>query len=169
MNQTCELVLADPGKQHTPAISALHAELFRPGWSPDNILQILENPASTSLVACAAGSAEVVGFILGQRAADEAEILTIGVAAGWQRRGVGRRLLSEWMGRVESAGACRLFLEVAADNTPALFLYERQGFREVGRRNGYYTRPRAPPCDALVLGKQVSTHPLGGRPRDASL
>jgi len=45
----------------------------------------------------------------------------------------------------------RLFLEVAADNTAAIRLYEGLGFAIVASRKGYYARASAPPVDALIL------------------
>jgi ribosomal-protein-alanine N-acetyltransferase len=41
-------------------------------------------------------------------------------------------------------------LEVRINNTPALAMYNRLGYRRIGRRRGYYRRPI---CDALVLLK----------------
>ena len=43
-------------------------------------------------------------------------------------------------------------LEVRAGNAPAQALYERLGFREVGRRPGYYSQPAD---DALVLALEL--------------
>jgi len=91
------------------------------------------------------------GFILGQIAADEAEILTLGVRSDRQRHGIGRRLV-EALGRAaKRAEACRLFLEVAESNTAAVALYKGLGFAETGRRKGYYQRLGAAPEDALAL------------------
>jgi ribosomal-protein-alanine N-acetyltransferase len=60
--------------------------------------------------------------------------------------------LIEALGRAaKRAEAKRIFLEVADDNIPALVLYSRIGFQEVGRRKGYYVRGVGPPVDALVL------------------
>ena len=53
--------------------------------------------------------------------------------------------------KAKRAEAKRLFLEVADDNIPALVLYSRSGFKEVGRRKGYYQRANGAKADALVL------------------
>ena len=53
---------------------------------------------------------------MGQLAADEAEILTIGVAKGWQKKGIGVRLVEGLARAVKRAEAKKLFLEVATDN-----------------------------------------------------
>lgn len=132
-------------------ISALHARLFQPAWDEAAIAALLEHPASTSLVAVAGDPKIAVGFVIGQLAADEAEIISVGVAPDWQRAGLGK-LLVEGLARAAKRGeANRLFLEVAADNAAALALYRRLGFAEVGRRARYYERSGGDSVDALVL------------------
>lgn len=91
---------------------------------------------------------EAGGFILCQLMGDEAEILTFCVAPDRQRQGVGRAL----MAAAVQGLAATLFLEVAEDNHPARALYEAAGFRQVGRRRGYYTHG-AEAVDALLYRK----------------
>ena len=50
-----------------------------------------------------------------------------------------------------SAGVGQLFLEVAADNSPAISLYEKAGFETRAKRSGYYTQGRMAPVDGLVM------------------
>ena len=69
-------------------IAALHAKLFDPPWDTNAIRGLLEHPAATSLIAVAGSPKSVIGFVIGQLAADEAEILSIGVSPNWQRAGV---------------------------------------------------------------------------------
>jgi ribosomal-protein-alanine N-acetyltransferase len=97
----------------------------------------------------------LIGFVLARVAADEAEILSIAVAAEDQRRGLGHRLLDRAIGELRPRGATRLFLEVAADNVAAQALYAALHFAEIGRRCRYYARRGAPAVDALVLGRDL--------------
>jgi ribosomal-protein-alanine N-acetyltransferase len=139
------------GPERTGEITALHARLFDPPWSALSIAATLEHPGSTALVALLGQPRELGGFVLGQLAADEAELLSIGVAPEWQCRGLGRQLVQALARAVKRAEAKRLFLEVAADNDAAFALYRGLGFVEVGRRKGYYQRRSGPPVDALNL------------------
>jgi ribosomal-protein-alanine N-acetyltransferase len=132
-------------------IAAMHERLFDPAWTEDSIVQLLDSPAATSFIAQLATPRVSVGFILGQVAADEAEILSLGVAPELQRRGIGRQLVNGLARAAQRAGAKRLFLEVAADNSAAIGLYRALGFAEVSRRAGYYERKAGPAADALVL------------------
>ena len=69
---------------------------------------------------------------------DEAEILSIAVAPARRGRGLARRLLELHLRRLAGLGAGAVFLEVGERNVPACRLYKRAGFRQVGRRQGYY-------------------------------
>jgi ribosomal-protein-alanine N-acetyltransferase len=132
-------------------LAELHAKLFNPSWNADAIRSLLEHPASTSLVAVAGNPKEVVGFIIGQLAADEAEILSLGVRSSWQRWGLGKHLVEGLIRASRRGEAKRLFLEVADDNVAALSLYRRLGFLETGRRKGYYERSEGRRADALMF------------------
>lgn len=137
-------------------IAQLHAQLFSPEWSEESIRGLLDHPASTAFLAVVAGQPPTtVGFVMAQLAADEAEILSIGVDPAWQRKGVGRRLVEGVARAVRRAEASTLFLEVAADNDAAMELYRRAGFMGTGLRRGYYERPGAPPVDAVTLALKL--------------
>lgn len=137
-------------------IARMHAELFSPAWSEESVRNLLDHPASTAFLAVLGGQPKTtVGFVLAQLAADEAEILSIGVLPDWQRKGIGRRLVEGVARAVQRAEAKTLFLEVAADNDAALQLYTRAGFLGTGLRRGYYERPGQAPVDAVTLALRL--------------
>ena len=141
--------------EHAKDVAGLHAALFDPAWDIASVARTLEHPGSTALIATTGFPKTLVGFVLGQLAADEAEILSIGVAPDWQRHGLGARLM-DGLARAASRGqAKRLFLEVAADNAGAQALYAKLGFSEMSRRKGYYERKGGPAVDAVVLSKTL--------------
>ncbi|MBF9047775.1 GNAT family N-acetyltransferase [Rhodobacterales bacterium LSUCC0031] len=96
-----------------------------------------------------------VGFALVQILPPEAELLTIAITPTAQGKGHGRALLAAVLAKAESAGARRIFLEVAADNTAALALYKNALFTQTGRRRGYYRRGEGAPVDAFTLGRDL--------------
>jgi ribosomal-protein-alanine N-acetyltransferase len=120
------------------ALAALHARAFAHGWSESDFERLLADKAVVAHVARAAGAP--IGFLLSRRAADEAEILTVAVLPAERGRGVARAMLARHLGRLAAFGIARVFLEVDDGNRAALKLYARAGFREVGRRQGYYAR-----------------------------
>lgn len=132
-------------------IAALHKRLFDPGWEAKAIRELLDHPAATSLIAVAGNPKALVGFVIGQLAADEAEILSVGVTPEWQRSGLGRMLVEGLIRASKRGEAAKLYLEVADDNAAALALYRSLGFNEAGRRKKYYQRTGGSAVDALVF------------------
>ena len=137
--------------EHAEELAKLHSGLFDPAWDAAALVNLLSHPGSTAFLARVGTPPQSVGFVLGQLAADEAEVLTLGVSKDCQRHGIGRRLIEALCRAAKKAEARRLFLEVAADNIPALVLYKKLGFQKAGRRKGYYQRADAPSEDALTL------------------
>ncbi|MDX2287456.1 MAG: GNAT family N-acetyltransferase [Hyphomicrobiaceae bacterium] len=141
-------------------IAGLHADLFDPRWDEPAIEGLLAQPGSHALLAKVRlrleGPPVTAGFIIGRVAADEAEIISIGVMKPFQRRGIGAKLVEGLMRAVTAAGSGRLILEVATDNAAALTLYRGLGFVEVGRRVAYYKRPNGEFADALVLARPLT-------------
>lgn len=128
----------------------LHAAAMTEPWGADAWLGLLADPAVTGIGVGEAG--RLVGVLLLRSVLDEAEILTVCVAPEARRRGLGRALVSAAVATAARKGANRIYLEVAVDNPAALSLYGSIGFREAGRRKGYYRRP-AGRVDALVLAR----------------
>lgn len=85
---------------------------------------------------------------------DEAELLTLGVAAAHQRRGLGRTMLLELSALARERGAERLFLEVRPSNMAALALYRQMGFSEIGKRRDYYSSADGRE-DAILMEKRL--------------
>lgn len=147
--QHVSLLWAAP--ERAEEVAALHARIFDEAWDEAAIKSLLEHPASTSLVAVAGDPKTIKGFVIAQLAADQAEILSIGVAPDWQRFGLGSRLI-EGLVRASKRGEARqIFLDVAEDNTAARGLYAKSGFKETGRRKGYYKRGSGAAVDAITL------------------
>ena len=144
-----EPTLSPARARDAASLAALHAASFSRGWSESEFEQLLTDRS----VICdrAASGRRNVGFIVSRRAADEAEILSVAVVRAWQGRGLARRLLDLHLRRLAGLRLRAVFLEVDEDNAPALRLYARAGFREVGRRKGYYSAGKS----ALVLRRDL--------------
>src|SRR5262245_66448746 len=88
-------------------IAALHARLFDPAWDAASITRSIEDPTSASFIAQVRDPHVLAGFVLGRIAADEAEIVSIGVAPEWQRRGIGRKMVEGLVRAVRRAEVAR--------------------------------------------------------------
>jgi len=131
-------------------LADIHAASFvfpRP-WSAAEFTTLLDSPFAILVE----GNH---GFAMGRVVAGEAELLTIAVRPDARRNGEGRDMLRKLLCEAISRGADRMFLEVAADNTPAILLYESLGFARTGRRKGYYSGPNGA-TDALTYCSIIS-------------
>jgi [ribosomal protein S18]-alanine N-acetyltransferase len=83
----------------------------------------------------------VVGFLAGRGVAGESELENMAVAAEARRRGLGAELLKEFLRWCATTSSSSVHLEVRESNAAARALYEQHGFRQSGRRTGYYQNP----------------------------
>jgi ribosomal-protein-alanine N-acetyltransferase len=99
---------------------------------------------------------KVIGFAASRMAADEAEILSIAVAASERGRGLSRNLLLTHLGHLAGRGVKTVFLEVEENNQPARRLYDRAGFAVAGRRERYYRQAGGEELNALIMRRDLS-------------
>lgn len=93
---------------------------------------------------------ELLGFALVQTVADCWTIMNIVTKPSAQRQGIGQQLLQYIQQRADQQQA-NIVLEVRVSNQPALGLYQRCGFTEIGRRKDYYASSGQSREDALVM------------------
>lgn len=155
MNLVSRLLARSPpafstaGPRDAAVIAQLHAASFGRGWDEDEVYRLLIDSAVVAHRAMTGRA--LVGFVMSRMAADEAEILSIAIAPARRGRGLSRPLLDYHLRSLAGLGARAVFLEVDEHNAPARGLYDGAGFREVGRREGYYAAGAA----ALVLRRDL--------------
>lgn len=118
-------------------------------WSQNEYLQLFApEPLQQRVALVVEENLEVVGFIVGKQIDHECEIENIAVIGAARRRGLGTRLLGEFLELVRARGGREIWLEVRESNLAARALYEKWAFVETGRRKTYYQDPVE---DALIL------------------
>jgi ribosomal-protein-alanine N-acetyltransferase len=132
------------------ALARIEQASFADPWGERDFTACLER-GLPCLVADARGSVE--GYVIANQAADEAEILNLGVLPERRRRGLGRALVAALLTALASQGAKAVFLEVRASNEAAQALYREFRFLPVGRRSRYYQRPTE---DAVILRAAIA-------------
>jgi len=135
-------------------LAQLHGESFHRGWGEGEFEGMLTE--RNTLVHRLRIGSRIAGFAVSRMAADEAEILSIAVAASQRGRGLSRNLLLTHLGHLAGRGARTIFLEVEENNQPARRLYERAGFSVVGRRERYYQQPGGEQLNALLMRRDLS-------------
>ena len=121
-------------------MATVHASCFARPWDEAAMAQFIAGPGTLCLIASVVDTSGAVsaGLLIARKAADEAELLTLGVAPACRRMGLGRALLHTAMAALRANGTKQLFLEVEEGNGAAVALYRSLGAVVVGRRPGYY-------------------------------
>ena len=127
------IVLRPVRQTDLAALAAIHAACFPDEALDSGALATVLAMAGTEGHVAGSETAEICGFLLTQCLAEDAEILTLGVAPARRRQGIARLLLVDFFARARAAGAAPLVLEVAADNAAALALYRSLGFTATAR------------------------------------
>lgn len=137
------------------AISRLHRAAFVDGWDEAAIAAVLDLLGAFGFVAVDAAK-NFHGMALGRVVADEAEILTLAVAAPTRQQGLGGRLVAALAQYAAAAGVTMLHLEVDEGNEAAKRLYTRHGFAIAGRRPRYYRDGTGRVSAALLMRRLIS-------------
>ena len=135
--------------RHVATVAELERLCFSLPWDEDSVASELTNPLSLWLVAEENGV--LAGYVGSQSVLGEADMMNLAVKPEFRRRGVGEELVRQLISELKAGGVSSLTLEVRASNYPAISLYDKLGFIQVGRRPGYYRSPRE---DALILQKE---------------
>lgn len=132
--------------RHVAQVAALEKICFSDPWSEKSVAGELENPLSVWLVAM--DGERLAGYIGSQTVLGEADMMNVAVEPDYRRQGIAEELITRLIGALD---AHCLTLEVRASNGPAISLYGKLGFAEIGRRRNYYRNPKE---DALILRKE---------------
>ena len=140
-SEAAPIAIEAAGPGDLEALYRIEKECFAPeAFSKELVASLLRDPGSTSLLAKLGDT--VVGFIIAvmyETGSDwVSHILTVDVAPGIRRRGVGRQLIRALERRVAENGAVACWLEVAPENVAARELYREMGYSEVGVVKNYY-------------------------------
>lgn len=95
---------------------------------------------------------DIIAYICFRMIADEMHILKMAVTPGWRHQGIALWLLEKSLEDAVKKGAKVTYLEVRPSNNPAIGLYNKTGFRVVGKLPNYYSETRE---DALVMMKNL--------------
>ena len=129
-------------------IEALEVANFSRPWPIDMLRRQLPSDRHEFLVA--AQGDRVLGYIGMLHVMDEGYISNVAVDESVRRAGIASMLVDGMLRRCEALALLFVTLEVRASNEPAIRLYAKHGFEEVGRRKGYYEAPRE---DAILMTK----------------
>ena len=143
------MIIENMTAAHVPQIAELEKLCFSDPWSEKSIETELSCRLSVWLVALE--GEQVVGYVGSQTVIDESDMMNIAVHPDFRRRGIAEALVAELEAALRQRGSRALTLEVRDSNAPAIALYEKLGFAQVGLRKKYYRNPKE---DARILRKE---------------
>jgi ribosomal-protein-alanine N-acetyltransferase len=137
-------------------ILEIERNAFPTPWSINAFFTELDRPMSHLWVAQQEGG--VRGYICFWIFAQEIHLMNLAVHPLWRRTGVGSRLLHQMIEIGSSHNAESAFLEVRPSNRAARSFYNKAGFRETGRRPGYYDDTQE---DAIIMAMSLTAEATG--------
>ena len=143
------MIIEKMNATRVPQIAELEKLCFSDPWSEKSIETELSCRLSVWLVALE--GEQVVGYVGSQTVIDESDMMNIAVHPDFRRRGIAEALVAELEAALRQRGSRALTLEVRDSNAPAIALYEKLGFAQVGLRKNYYRNPKE---DARILRKE---------------
>ena len=108
-----------------------------------------ELSSTNSYYLVAKSNNEILGFVGIKSVLDEADIMNIVVKKSKRNSGIGSLLLKNIIELCKTLNISTLFLEVNEKNLPAISLYKKFGFKEIGFRKNYYKEN-----NAIVMKKE---------------
>ena len=137
-------------ESHVTQVAELEKVCFgSAAWSEKSVASELTNALALWLVAL--DGDRVAGYVGSQTVCDETDMMNVAVHPDFRRQGIGEKLVEQLVTELKAIGSHALMLEVRASNAPAIGLYEKMGFQQVGLRKNYYRDPKE---DALILRKE---------------
>ena len=117
------------------AVVAIEREVFLFPWTRGNFSDSIESGYHCLVLE---QDSRLFGYGVMIIGPEEAHLLTLSIAAESQRKGWGELLLRHFIHIAKEQRARSIFLDVRESNHAAARLYERIGFRQVGKRKDYY-------------------------------
>jgi ribosomal-protein-alanine N-acetyltransferase len=139
-------------------LSVIVNETLSQQWSLDSLKRQLGNGRSFGIIATENGAP--IGCALGTHNVDSADILLVATRPKFQRKGLGKELLTQFIALTEEKELPRILLEVATDNIPAQKLYTGCNFTHIDTRPQYYLRPNHNRVDALIMELELPIKPI---------
>ena len=144
------MIIISMKEEHVAQVAQLESICFgSAAWSEKSVASELENKLALWLVAV--DGETVAGYVGSQTVMDETDMMNVAVHPGYRRQGIAGKLVLELVEALKERESRCLTLEVRASNAPAISLYDKLGFKQIGLRKNYYRNPKE---DALILRKE---------------
>ena len=136
-----DVKIEDASLRYLDRLFEIEEQCFtKEAFTKQQISYLLTDYNTISLVAKV--NNEIAGFIILQLESEDdvvfGHIVTLNVATKYRRKGIAQTMLHETENILKSRGITESRLEVKQDNSAAIKLYQRLGYREIGKLDHYY-------------------------------
>ena len=133
-------------QQDIPAVVEIEKQCFSIPWSEKSFEDSLLREDTIFLVC--ESETTIAGYMGLYLSFDEASVTNVAVSPDFRGKGYGEKLVAAAKEAAKQAGAECIFLEVRQSNVPALSLYKKLGFENLGIRKNFYEHPVE---DAIIM------------------
>ena len=133
--------------EHIAEINELEKLCFSLPWSRQALISQLPDDMHM-FIAAIGDDGQVLGYVGMMYVLDEGYISNVAVSPEHRRLGIADALINALIDRANEKDLSFVTLEVRKSNVPAIELYIKNGFSEVGLRKNYYTKPTE---DAILM------------------
>ena len=138
--------------EDVPVVATIEEACFSQPWSKKSFLDSIAR-GDTLFLVCVDDANIPQGYVGMYLSFDEAEITNVAVNPQSRKRGYGDALISTAKQMAKDKQIQQILLEVRYSNEPAISLYKKHGFEEIGVRKGFYEFPTE---DARIMSCQLS-------------
>ncbi|MCR5716236.1 MAG: ribosomal protein S18-alanine N-acetyltransferase [Lachnospiraceae bacterium] len=131
-----------------PGAVQVEEACFSTPWSEKVYTETIANENALYLIAVEEETQRVIATCGFMNILGEGDISNVAVLDAYRGQGIASRMMEELLCRGKELGMTQYILEVRASNTPAIGLYEKFGFSQIGRRRLFYEHPSE---DALIM------------------
>lgn len=132
--------------QDVARAAEIEKECFSIPWSEKSFEDSLSREDTLFLVC--EEDAQVAGYIGMYLSFDEGSITNVAVSPSFRKKGCGEALVKTAKEQAKEKQIESIFLEVRVSNAPAISLYKKLGFEELGIRKNFYEHPIE---DAIIM------------------
>lgn len=154
------MLIREMTMQDVEQVAAIEKECFSMPWSVQSIMDSVVREDTLFLVCednvcddtmtdvTKATQPEVIGYIGMYISFEEADITNVAVSPSCRKKGYGEALVSKAKELAKIKQLEMILLEVRVSNAPAISLYKKMGFEEIGLRKKFYEHPVE---DAIIM------------------
>jgi [ribosomal protein S18]-alanine N-acetyltransferase len=145
-------MIANMTEKDLDGILDIEKQSFAAPWSRELFQDTLSFPLAFNFVARKKVDNTLVGYANFYLIKDEVQVLNVAIAPELRKKGYATDILNHAIAFLMNQGGTDFFLEVREGNAEAIRLYDRLGFKKIGRRRRYYSETNE---DAIVMRLKV--------------